>query len=314
MDIWKQLLAFKEKLKSESGNLAWTFDGKVFSSHKSLQNVNTSEILGLLINCGDESDSFTLEARFSKFEMEGYCLYLSNELGYKDIFLLRNYWPIIIRIHANNGNKPFLLIHMAITLDGKICCANGHSKWIGNEQNLIHAHRLRAICDGILVGANTVKMDKPQLNVRLVDGPNPQRLVLSNKTEHFCGLSNNQGRSKTFLLRNKEFCCDIQSDVFDKLIAFKGDTQRDELIDLLQKIKQEGIDSVLIEGGAQTASCFIENDLVNLIQLHLAPIILGSGQSFVNLPEISQIGDGLKLKCPKYIEMGDSVMVTGSLC
>jgi len=87
-----------------------------------------------------------------------------------------------------SGDVPFTMVHMAVSLDGKIATVNGHSKWIGNEQNLNHAHRLRAILDGILIGSGTVKTDSPTLNVRRVTGQSPTRFVLSNVSQDFSQL------------------------------------------------------------------------------------------------------------------------------
>ena len=197
-------------------------------------------------------------------------------------------------------------------MDGKISTECGHSKWIGNDENLIHAHRLRAIVDGILVGANTVKNDKPKLNVRLVSGEDPIRLILSNKTKSFCNLSQNSN-TKTFLLRHESHSLDCKEFNFDKEIYFKGDSDKERIQDVLDNLSKNGINSILIEGGSQTISCFTSTGLVDTIQLHIAPLILGSGKSFINLPGISKIQDGMFVKNARYEHIGDSIMITGNL-
>ncbi|MEH0071197.1 RibD family protein [Pannonibacter sp. Pt2-lr] len=64
------------------------------------------------------------------------------------------------------------------SLDGRIATVSGHSKYINGPGCLSHLHRLRAVCDVVVVGAGTAIADDPQLNVRLVEGPNPARAII----------------------------------------------------------------------------------------------------------------------------------------
>ena len=72
----------------------------------------------------------------------------------------------------------FVLGRLAQSLDGFIATRRGESCWIGGRDDIIHTHRLRALFDAVVVGAGTVRADDPQLTTRLVDGPNPTRIVL----------------------------------------------------------------------------------------------------------------------------------------
>ncbi|HET9019390.1 MAG TPA: RibD family protein, partial [Acetobacteraceae bacterium] len=72
----------------------------------------------------------------------------------------------------------FVLGRIAQSLDGRIATASGASFWIGGEADRLHTHRLRALCDAVLVGAGTIATDDPQLTTRLCPGPSPVRVVL----------------------------------------------------------------------------------------------------------------------------------------
>lgn len=207
---------------------------------------------------------------------------------------------------------PFIIAHMAQTLDGKICTNSGQSKWIGNEENLTHAHRLRAMVDGVLVGGKTISNDLPRLNVRHVEGSNPVRLLLSNT---FCDFDKlpKVADMKTFLLRRKGKEIKQIYDSIDKVIYYEGNTNQERLCDLLVKLKSNGIDSILLEGGPGTVSSFYNENKIDWLQLHIAPIIFGSGKSFIQLSEINSVSEGKKLNNVFYNKMGDGIMMTGEL-
>jgi hypothetical protein len=74
-------------------------------------------------------------------------------------------------ILVNKYSKtPFTCVHLAQTIDGKIATVSRKSKWIGNQENLIHAHRIRALVDLILIGGNTFRIDKPKLECKAGKG------------------------------------------------------------------------------------------------------------------------------------------------
>ena len=184
MKIWEQLLAEHKNVELDASTKAWVYTKAGFQCYNDLQGLNFSEMQAAIIFADIAEDSVLYE-HLSTYSFEKYKLVICKNIERESEFILKTYWPLIADIHLKNDNLPHVLVHMAITLDGKISTECGHSKWIGNNENLIHAHRLRAIVDGILVGANTVKLDKPKLNVRHVKGDNPIRLILSNKTKSF---------------------------------------------------------------------------------------------------------------------------------
>ena len=77
--------------------------------------------------------------------------------------------------------KPFVILKAAVSIDGKIATKNGDSKWISNELARIKVHEIRNYVDAILIGENTLMIDDPKLNVRLVEPKkNPKQIILSN--------------------------------------------------------------------------------------------------------------------------------------
>ena len=76
---------------------------------------------------------------------------------------------------------PFVTVKYAQTVDGRIASRTGQSQWISSSATLKYAHRLRSICNGLLVGIGTVLADNPRLTVRLVRGRNPVRIIVDSK-------------------------------------------------------------------------------------------------------------------------------------
>src|SRR3954451_16879951 len=81
-------------------------------------------------------------------------------------------------LHHRRTGRPYVVLKLAATLDGRIAAPDGTSQWITGLEARRDVHRLRAESDAVLVGAGTVRADDPELTVRLVDGPDPLRVVL----------------------------------------------------------------------------------------------------------------------------------------
>jgi len=198
---------------------------------------------------------------------------------------------------------------MAQTLDGKISTNSGHSKWIGNTENLNHAHRIRALVDSVLVGGKTIAKDLPTLNVRHVSGKNPIRLLLTSNFSDFDKLPNAPSL-KTILIRNQAKPLNRSTNI-SKVIYYKNTKPEENIISILKQLKINGIHSILVEGGPTTLNGFLQAKVVNLLQLHIAPLIFGSGKSAFQLPEIETVSQGLHLQNMVYHQMGNAMMITG---
>jgi diaminohydroxyphosphoribosylaminopyrimidine deaminase/5-amino-6-(5-phosphoribosylamino)uracil reductase len=135
--------------------------------------------------------------------------------------------------------RPFVTLKLATSLDGQIALANGQSRWITGASARAHAHVERARCDAILVGAATVRIDVPALDVRLpgLEHRSPRKLMLGSGAA---------------------------PDGWEALRSV------DEIASL-------DCNNLLVEGGAMTASAFLRAGLVDRLLLYRAPILIGSG-------------------------------------
>ncbi len=146
-------------------------------------------------------------------------------------------------LHQRRTGRPFVVLKLAMTLDGRIAAPDGTSTWITGEEARRDVHQLRSECDAILVGAGTVRADDPSLTVRMVEGRDPARYVL--------GLV-----AKTAKVQP---CVELQG----------------ELTEVLDELGRRGHLQLLVEGGASVARTFHRADLIDQYYVYIAPALLG---------------------------------------
>ncbi len=146
-------------------------------------------------------------------------------------------------LHHRRTGRPYVVLRLASSLDGRIAAPNGESEWITGIETRTDVHRMRAESQAILVGAGTVRADNPSLDVRLVDGPNPRRVVLGSAPPDA-----------------KVHPC----------LEWVG-----PIPELLEQLGDDGVLQLLVEGGAGVASEFHDAGLVDRYVVYMAPAIFG---------------------------------------
>ncbi len=225
---------------------------------------------------------------------------------------LKIYTPLALA-KVFSDHSPFVMVHVAQSIDGKIATEAGSSKWIGNRENLVHAHRLRALADGILVGGNTVMRDAPSLNVRHVKGNDPIRIVWSNEPEKLKKLKHIPN-GRTFLV--KDISNSFPRPAIEGIhtcINYQKNSDIDTVDQILLELKKNNIHSLIIEGGSRTISSFLKNNAIHWMQFHISPYLFGSGISCISTPTIHEVQEGKKLNNIIFTRVGDAVMITGEL-
>ncbi len=210
-------------------------------------------------------------------------------------------------MHARRWQRAFAVSHFAQSLDGRIATVTGDSKWIGSDENLIHAHRMRALCDGILIGANTLKRDTPALTVRHVQGENPQRIVVGSSIEGLDCLI--QASPEPIVVVGPQV---PSPNRHIRTVTVPRDNGLISGVPLLQALYQQGIFSVYIEGGSITTSHFLSEEAIDVVQLHIAPMILGSGVSAFMMPQITHVTDSVRFVSHQFVPMDDHMMFVGT--
>jgi len=222
---------------------------------------------------------------------------------------LKAYLPYcFFSIQAKKRKSAFAIAHFAQTLDGKIATQSGHSKWIGNEENLKHAHRMRALCDGILIGRSTLHYDRPKLTVRHVSGENPSRIVLGAKASDYSCLTEASDDPILVISSDKPPHCETINHLH--LPSANGRLHSNQILECLY---QQGVNTVYVEGGAVTTSNFIKDKAIDVLQLHLSPQIFGSGRQGIQLPQINEVQESIQFSNFFFQQVGDTQMFVGHL-
>jgi diaminohydroxyphosphoribosylaminopyrimidine deaminase / 5-amino-6-(5-phosphoribosylamino)uracil reductase len=215
------------------------------------------------------------------------------------------------------SGRPLVHLKLAMSLDGKIATADGDARWISSQASRTRVHEFRRRAAAVLVGAGTVLSDDPALTVRHVEGRNPLRVVLdgSGRTPPGARLLREPGRTliATAAMSGEAEAALRAAGAEVWRLPEAGD--RIDLPALLERLGGEGIDSLLVEGGAETAASFLESNLIDKVSIFIAPILLG-GRGAV--PAIGGAGaptvaQAARLRDVGMERIGDDFLVTGYL-
>ncbi|MBO6572801.1 MAG: bifunctional diaminohydroxyphosphoribosylaminopyrimidine deaminase/5-amino-6-(5-phosphoribosylamino)uracil reductase RibD [Balneola sp.] len=226
-------------------------------------------------------------------------------------------------IHHQNFGRPFITLKIAQTVDGFLAAADGDSQWISGKQSRKKVHEWRAEYDAVMVGRTTAMADNPGLTVRHVKGRQPKRIVIDGPFElpRSLNLFSDKHEKKTIILTwNKEASQD-EADPMLKVLAqnyFRGEIiqtpKLDGHVDLREAFKmlgQNGISSILVEGGQQLSSALIKQGLVDKLCVFIAPKLLGAGTRSVLNIGINKMNEIAELKEVGWEKVGDDMLLTG---
>jgi len=208
-------------------------------------------------------------------------------------------------LHARRVGRPLTVSHFAQSLDGRIATDVGDSRWIGCDENRVHAHRMRALCDGILIGARTLRTDQPALTVRHTEGPDPVRIVLGHASD--VGCLERAGPSPILVVGEGD---DPTSPQVER-VALPRDNGLIATTSVLRELYAHGIRSLYIEGGSTTTSAFLAEGNIDVLQLHISPMIIGPGINSFSKPGIRSVDESVRFRRYVYQPIGDGVMFVG---
>jgi diaminohydroxyphosphoribosylaminopyrimidine deaminase/5-amino-6-(5-phosphoribosylamino)uracil reductase len=199
--------------------------------------------------------------------------------------------PSLAAIHAAPPDRPYVVAQLGQSLDGRIATASGDSRWINGEDALDHLHALRAAVDAVVVGVGTVVADDPQLTVRRVAGGHPARVVIDPEGRA-------PDRSRCFTADGTPCYCVMTRDAATpagvRPIILQRTGRSICPAEIVRYLFRLGLRRILIEGGSDTISRFIDAGMVDRLHVLLAPIILGSGRPGLELTPIRLVAQAIR--------------------
>ena len=219
--------------------------------------------------------------------------------------LLDIYMPLCV----GDGSAALTIAHLAQTLDGRVAIASGHSQFITGDEDLVHSHRLRALCDVIIVGRRTIEHDDPLLTTRRCEGPSPMRAVIDpDRRLRDSYRVFQSGASPTLLFCKSSAGKDSALHGAAEVVALEPHQDGSLLVSsIVGELRRRGHRRIYIEGGGVTVSRFLEADALTRLHVTVAPTIFGSGTASFVLPEIQSLSHARKLR-PRTFALGSDVL------
>ncbi len=222
--------------------------------------------------------------------------------------------------HITTG-QPFVLLKVAMTLDGKIATPEGESKWITGEKARAAVHGLRGSVDAILTAIGTVKADNPRLTCRADEGRDPVRVIIDPRLEVrpdsnvLCippetiivtrrdrgdrGGPEAEGKKGILMRRGA------------RIIEYAG--EKVGMKWLLKELGGMGIISLLVEGGSSLNSYCLESGIVDKVMFFVAPKIIGGRSSFpaVGGNTFRRLEEAYRVEDLSVKRIGEDVLIEG---
>ncbi len=196
------------------------------------------------------------------------------------------------RLSRQNGRRPVVIGQLGQSLDGRIATPTGASKYINGREALRHLHRLRAQVDAVIIGVGTAIADDPQLTTRHVEGPNPVRVVIDpmGRMPRDLGLLRD-GAAPVICITGPGV---PPPDGAEGLALGCDGDGRIAPAHIIAALAARGLRRLLVEGGAETLARFLDAGVVDELHLMVAPIVLGSGKTGLNLAPIETLDQAMR--------------------
>lgn len=195
------------------------------------------------------------------------------------------------------GPSPYAFAQVGQSLDGRIATVSGDATDISGPQGLRHLHRCRALADAVVIGVRTALSDDPRLTVRLVEGPDPARVVIDprGRLPNDARLLGDDG-ARRIVIQSVPQPRPAGVEVIT-LPAFDGWIRPGQIRAVLA---ERGLGRLLIEGGGVTIARFLEAGLLNRLHVGIAPLIIGAGPSGLRTAPIPRLADALRPETHVY--------------
>ena len=219
-----------------------------------------------------------------------------------------------IFFHYITTGLPFVTMKYAMTLDGKIACYTGESKWITGEAARAHVQQERLRHSAIMVGVGTVLADDPLLTCRLENGRDPLRIICDSslRTPLDCNILKTAREVPTVIATISED--NDRAAMYERagcrIIRTAPKDGHVDLSALMKQLGSERLDSILLEGGSELNWSALKEGLVSKVQAYIAPKLFGgSGKAPVSGQGVPLPAEAFMLEPCSIVHIGDDILI-----
>ena len=213
--------------------------------------------------------------------------------------------------------RPFVILKLAMSLDGRIAAASGDSRWISSEESRAIVHRWRREADAVMVGAGTVIADNPRLTCRIEGGRDPARVIIDQRlrcpSEARVFRERSSGRVIIVTASSEE--ARGRERYGDRVEVIGAETDADGIVleAVMKKFGERGWSKVLIEGGAHLAGAALKAGVVDRVAFFVAPRIIGGGLAAVEGLNFKRVRESVRLERLTARAAGEDWLIEGDV-
>ena len=213
--------------------------------------------------------------------------------------------------------RPFGILKLAMSLDGRIAAANGDSRWISSEASRLLVHRWRRECDAVVVGAGTVIADNPRLTCRIPGGRDPVRVIVDARLRTPPGalVFGEPSRANAILVTTKVNLARARRRYANprvEVLTFDSAENQIDLRAMMVEFGRRGWCKVLFEGGAHLAGSALRAGIIDRVAFFVAPKIVGAGISAIEGLAAGRMRDSLRLTGVVARRIAEDILIEGA--
>ncbi len=227
-------------------------------------------------------------------------------------------------------SRPFVTLKLAQSLDGRVAAASGDSKWISDTAAREEVHAMRGAHDAVMVGIGTVLQDDPMLTVRnaaphtsagAAPGRQPRPVVVDTHCRTPIDSYLVRERAKELIVLTDSASQGHSASRRDRVVALRSQgvtvlelSQSSDgtlpISAVLEALKERGIQSLMVEGGAKLATSFLRTGLYDALRLYVAPILLGGDAPGIGSLGIDLVGQAVRFEEVRYQPRDGHILVS----
>jgi|Deesub1362A_J573_1020465.scaffolds.fasta_scaffold06467_4 diaminohydroxyphosphoribosylaminopyrimidine deaminase/5-amino-6-(5-phosphoribosylamino)uracil reductase len=212
--------------------------------------------------------------------------------------------------------RPFVILKLAQSMDGRIATSRGESKWITGEKARQMVHRLRNEVDAVMVGIGTILKDNPSLDCRIKGGRNPYRVILDTRLSippDSRVLKHGDGKTIVVTTRGTQKRIREIKATGSRVMIVRGKGGGVDIGALMDELGRMGIMSVMIEGGSSVGASALSEGVVDKVMFFIAPIIIGGVDAIPSIGGRSPLSlkDAIQIRQMRLRRVGGDILLEG---